>query len=83
MREFRACIEDFNMREICLTAVAVICIILFDVGFDLESMSMCMYSYLLYIISKYWVRLRYLSGLESSYGSGLHSYFSFGYIGNL
>ena len=44
---------------------------------------MCMYAYLLYIISQYWVRLRYLSGLESSSGSGLHSYFSFGYIGSL
>ena len=53
------------------------------VGFDLESLSMCMYAYLLYLISQYWVRLRYLSGLESSSGSGLHSYFSFGYIGNL
>ena len=55
--------------------MAAICFILFKVGFDLESLSMCMYAYLLYIISQYWVRLRYLSGLESSSGSGLHSYF--------
>ena len=51
------------------------------VGFDLESLSMCMYAYLLNLISQYWVRLRYLSGIESSSGSGLHSYFSFEYIG--
>ena len=38
---------------------------------------MCMYAYLLYIISQYWVRLRYLSGLESSSVSGLPSYFFF------
>ena len=33
-----------------LTAVAAVCFILFKVGFDLESLSMCMYAYLLYII---------------------------------
>ena len=38
---------------------------------------MCMYAYLLHLISQYWVRLRYLSGLECSSGSGLHSYFFF------
>ena len=42
MREFWACIGDFNYG-ICLTAVATICFILFKVGFDLESLSMCMH----------------------------------------
>ena len=60
--------------------MTVICTILFKVGFDLESMSICMHPYLLYIISKYWVRLRYLSGLESSSGSGAFAFVFFFWV---
>ena len=44
MREFCACIEDFDMGFF-LTTMAAICFSLFKVEFDLELLSMCMYAY--------------------------------------
>ena len=56
-----------------MTTIAAVRFILFKEAL-IWSCLVCVYiyAYLLYIISQYWARLRYLSGFGSSSGSGLH-----------